>query len=527
MTAIPVTTATATTAGDLRRFERLIPLVLMIAVLLAAILSITPWPVGAYEDDAIYTLLAKALATGEGYRMINLPGAPHATHYPPGYPFMLSLLWRMWPDFPDNVVVFKFANAVLLSLGALGAYWFARVRLGWNALGAAAIATAGTASITMLHLAGLVLSEPLFIAVLFVALLAIERCVDDGNLRTAVAAGALLGALTMVRTLGVFAIAAAVLVLLLNRRLRAAAIVVAVSALFLIPWQLWVGAHQAEIAPILTGKYGSYTTWLADGYREGGLAFARDVTIRNLGGMGNSLSYAVMPVSIRWVRILGLAALVPMVIGGTVVMAKRAPVLVTFFTLYLVVIIVWPFDPLRFMIAVWPVIVLSVASAAQALWRWRVAGTGLRAVRVAALGVIAFLVAGHAAYNWRGYKEQSYAYLQRRAGESAKPLLEWVSRYTQPGDVLSTEHDVLVYLYTGRRGVPTSTFLASQRVKPFAPSENARWMGDMVRTFQPRYLITGWPPHITAADGLTAGTDPLLRKLGSIPNHVVYLRVVE
>ena len=115
MTAIPITASAATTAGDVRRFERLIPLVLMIAVLLAAIQSITPWPVGAYEDDAIYTLLAKALATGEGYRMINLPGAPHATHYPPGYPFMLSLLWRMWPDFPDNVVVFKFANAVLLS----------------------------------------------------------------------------------------------------------------------------------------------------------------------------------------------------------------------------------------------------------------------------------------------------------------------------------------------------------------------------------------------------------------------------
>jgi len=107
--------------SDLRqRIERLMPLILMVAVLLAAILSITPWPVGAYEDDAIYTLLAKALATGDGYRMINLPGSPHATHYPPGYPFFLSLLWRIAPDFPDNVVVFKFANAVLLAGGCVG-----------------------------------------------------------------------------------------------------------------------------------------------------------------------------------------------------------------------------------------------------------------------------------------------------------------------------------------------------------------------------------------------------------------------
>ena len=35
------------------RLERLIPLFLVIGVLLAAILSITPWPVGAYEQPGI------------------------------------------------------------------------------------------------------------------------------------------------------------------------------------------------------------------------------------------------------------------------------------------------------------------------------------------------------------------------------------------------------------------------------------------------------------------------------------------
>lgn len=523
MTSMP-----SSNSGDVRqRIERLIPFVLMIAVLVAAILSITPWPVGGYEDDAIYTLLAKALATGDGYRMINLPGSPHATHYPPGYPLMLSLLWRVWPVFPDNVVVFKFANAVLLAISAGGVYWFARARLGWSALSAAGVAAAGTASITMLHLAGLVLSEPLFVCLLFAGLLATEQCVDSGSIRTAVTAGVLLGALTMVRTVGVVAIGAAVLVLLVNRRLRAAAVVVALSALFLVPWQLWVGAHQGEIAPILTGKYGAYSSWLADGYREGGLGFAKDVAIQNLASTGNSMSYTVMPVFVWWARVLALVALVPMVIGGLVAMAKRAPVLVSFFALYLVLITAWPFNPYRFLLAMWPIIVLGVWSAARALWRWRAGSAGFKVVRVVALGAVAFLVAGHAAYNWRGYDEQSWVINQRRAGESAKPLVEWVARYTRPEDVLSTEHDVVVYLYTGRRGVPTSTFLASQRVKPFGPEEDARWMETMVRTFQPRYLITGWPPHVTAADSLTARAAPVLRRLGSIPSHVVYERVAQ
>ena len=42
-----------------RRLERLMPLIIMVAVLLAAILSFTPWPVGVYEDDA--TLIVAAL----------------------------------------------------------------------------------------------------------------------------------------------------------------------------------------------------------------------------------------------------------------------------------------------------------------------------------------------------------------------------------------------------------------------------------------------------------------------------------
>lgn len=504
------------------RLERLVPVVLVFGVFLAAVLSITPWPVGAYEDDAIYTLLAKALATGDGYRMINLPGTPHATHYPPGYPFVLSLLWRLSPQFPDNVVVFKFANAVLLAVAAGGAYWFARGRLGYSAVGAAVVAAAGTASITMLHLAGLVLSEPLFVALLFLAIPSLERSVSGENLRDAVIAGALLGALATVRTIGVVAIGAAILVLLLHRRFRAAAVIVTVSALFLVPWQLWVSAHQGEIAPILVGKYGSYGGWLADGYREGRLAFARDVVIQNLAGMGNTLSYLVMPAQVRWPRLLALMVLAPTLIAGLVVLWKRAPVLVAFFTLYVMLIAVWPFDPHRFLLALWPVIVLALGAVAQAAWQRRRA-SGLRFL---ALGAVGFLGAGHAAYNWRGYQEQSWAWLQQRAGESARPLVEWVARYTRPEDVLSTEHDVVVYLYTGRRGVPTTTFLASQRVKRFTAADDARWMGTMVQTFQPRYLITGWPAHITAADSLSAGAAPVLRRLGSIPSHTVYERVV-
>lgn len=508
------------------RMERLLPLVLVIGVLLAAILIITPWPVGAYEDDAIYTLLAKALATGEGYRMINLPGEPHATHYPPGYPLVLSLLWRAWPEFPENVVLFKFANAVFLAISAWGMFWFGRRRLQLGAVGAAVIAAVGTASVMTLHLAGLVLSEPLFLALFFLSLPLVERCADEGRMRDAIGAGAMLGALSMVRTLGAVAIGAALLVLLLRRRIRPAISLTAAAALFIVPWQLWVGAYQNEIAPVLTGKYGAYWPWMMDGYREGGVPFARAVVIENLAGMGNSLSYALMPVSYRWPRIFSLVALVPLLAVGLAALWKRAPVLVLFFVAYVGVIVVWPFHPHRFLIALWPALVVVVAESVRIVWRWAPRRFLSRGLRLGACAAAAYLVIGHAAYNWRGYADQSWVDLQRQAGESAKPLVEWVARYTQPEDVLSTEHDVVVYLYTGRRGVPTSTFLARQRVNPFTPEEVVRWVETVLTTYQPRLFITGWSAHLRAADTLAARTPPVLRRLGAIPGHVVYEHAV-
>ncbi|HSA57076.1 MAG TPA: glycosyltransferase family 39 protein [Gemmatimonadaceae bacterium] len=522
---VPATDAASAAPHLRRRLERLVPLVLVMLVFLAAVLSITPWPVGAFVDDAIYTLLAKALATGEGYRMINLPGAPHATHYPPGYPFVLSLLWRLSPEFPDNVVVFKFANAVFLAAAAAGVYWFARRRLEFRVVSAAVIAFVGTATILMLHLAGLVLSEPLFIALLLPALFLVERTVEEGRMRHAIAAGLVLGALSMVRTLGAVAVGGAVVVLLFRRRYAAALGLAAAAALFLVPWQLWLSAYQGETPAILVGKYGAYGPWMMDGYREGGLDFARAVVLKNLVGIGDELGYVLMPLPRWWPRILSLIAAAPLLIGGLVLLARRAPGLAAFLVLYLGVIVIWPFSPYRFLIAIWPLLVLTAFVAVRALWQWATRGNPARSLRLAALAPLAYLVAGHAAYNWVQYRDETWIVLQRRAGESAKPLVEWVARYTQPDDLLSTEHDATVYLYTGRRGVPTSTFLARQRVSPFTPDEHVTWVRTMIETFEPRYFITGFTAHLMAADTLAARTPPVLRRLGAIQNHVVYERI--
>jgi hypothetical protein len=147
-------------------------------------------------------VLAKSLATGHGYRNLNLPGTPFATHYPPGYPLFLALLWRIGPAFPGNVVLFKLANVVFLAVAAAFAYRLGheRMRLG---VGAALVAViAGTASTPALYLSSMVLSETMFLALAIPFLLWAEARLEreKADFRTATLLGVCAGLLMLVRT---------------------------------------------------------------------------------------------------------------------------------------------------------------------------------------------------------------------------------------------------------------------------------------------------------------------------------------
>jgi hypothetical protein len=273
-------TAGSPTSGAV---DRIAPFALAAVAVAVALLTVTPWPVGVFQDDAIYVVLAKALASGQGFRMINMPGAPHATHFPPGYPLFLAALWRLYPSFPDNIVLFKFANTIFLAATAYGTYVFARVRLGLGIAGASVAATVGTLSVVILLITGVVLSEPLYMALLVPTLLAAERTADEAHTRQAIVTGALIGVLSLVRTVGVFALPAALVVLALRRRWRDAVALALAALVFIIPWQLWVSAYQGEVPGAFVGKYGAYGSWLVAGYKAGGLPFARAVLAKKRG----------------------------------------------------------------------------------------------------------------------------------------------------------------------------------------------------------------------------------------------------
>src|SRR4029453_8936176 len=74
--------------------EAVLAAVLIAAIYLAASLS-TALLVGAWNDDGVYTVLGKSLAEGHGYHSLHLVGDPVQVKYPPGFPILLAVLWRL------------------------------------------------------------------------------------------------------------------------------------------------------------------------------------------------------------------------------------------------------------------------------------------------------------------------------------------------------------------------------------------------------------------------------------------------
>jgi len=109
---------------------------LLVAGLLAGawiyLRAITP-EIGAGYDDSAYVGLARAVAEGKGYRQILLPDAPLEYHFPPGWPILLSIVWRINPAFPNNADGFKLIATICMLL-AMIVYFRWRVWRGENPL---------------------------------------------------------------------------------------------------------------------------------------------------------------------------------------------------------------------------------------------------------------------------------------------------------------------------------------------------------------------------------------------------------
>jgi hypothetical protein len=510
-----------------------LPLVVGLVVGAIALAAITPVPVGIFWDDGVYLISAKALATGAGYHLIHLPGAPNAVHFPPAYPALLALVWLARPEFPANVAWLKIVNPVLLGISAGLACAFGVRRLALPPIAAAATVLVCAASLPLLVVTGVLFSEPLFLVVLFASLLVAERANDQGGWYWPFLAGLSAGALALVRTAGIALLPAVIVSLLLSRqrfRLRAALIATAGALVALAPWELWVASRAATLAPSLRGSYGPYLDWVFALYRERGPGFGLVIARENILSIYRTLGIALFPFGARPIRPL-LVALLLVVAGlGLVTSARRARTLVWFLALYFAMVLAWPYAPDRFLWAVWPLAGLLVALGSVEAWRLGRAAsarTGVRASAALACAVGMFALGDHAAYSARGVSRQWNDVAARTNAAALIPLADWISANTEAGDVVACDGEPFVHLYTGRIVVPVhilspDEYLAGTPVEQAAADLRALFMAH-----RPRYAVfTAGSEELAAAPQLSgANGSPRLELLATLPGGGAAFRV--
>lgn len=492
------------------RLKAWLPWLVGALTLVAAIHAIEPLPIGVFYDDAQYVILAKSLATGQGYRFLNLPGAPAGTHFPPGYPAFLALIWRISPAFPENVALMKFANAILLGVVALVTYRFANRTLELSAGVAAATALAGAVTIPSLVLSSSIMSEPLFLAMLVPMLAWSEKETSaahgSAGIRAPLLLGASAGMLTLVRTHGIALVAAVAVAYFVRRRRREAMLSTAAALIVLAPWLIWVAAHHDALPPLVRGAYGSYFAWLMAGFRDEGLHLLVVTLPDNVATIWMSIVRSIVP-DIHWSLDLLVGGLFIGLSSIGVVKCWRCARAMTLFVLfYFAIVLVWPFSPLRFVWGVWPLVMLFPAAGLATAWNVEVLRHTV-VQRGALIAAALVLCGGMTSFNARGYENAWWSSNARYHSRRVVPQLAWVTRATQPRDVIASDAEASVYLYTGRLAVPITSFTAAEYARERTAKEQIAVVSQLLDQYRPRYVLAT-SPHVVAATAQLAQSRP-------------------
>ncbi|HEY2844036.1 MAG TPA: hypothetical protein VGJ09_10310 [Bryobacteraceae bacterium] len=413
---------------------------------------------GEAHDDAIYHIVSKALAEGDGYRITSLPAAPFETKYPPLLIWMLALVWRINPRFPENLMLVTALQwAMIPPFLWLSLMWLKRAGLSsvqrWIGLTLLAIGP-----YTVLFGAG-IFTEVLFTFLLLGSLLACEEArTRPAGWKWAAAAGFLAGLGFLTRTAGIAAIVAVPLVFVLwKKRWEAAAFLLAA-----LPeaggWTVWSKLHQTPATDLMTLYNTNYLRFELVNVHFSDLGV---VVWKNVGDMlyaMGALAFSMELDSFGW-------QLVRMTVAAGIMRGLsrhwRNPVLQPYILIAILTtaeLLVWHYPPnLRLMYPLLPLFMAGLIwegghfvdlirkarahrQSSQRAAAWVISGIGVVAL------VTAVWMQGYMLFrtlpdmvrdNERTLAEQTAVY-------------DWIDRHAEPGAAILASNPS-IYLYTGRR----------------------------------------------------------------------------
>lgn len=412
---------------------------------------------GFYHDDSLYWVSARSLATGNGYRIESLPSQPYQTKYPPLYPALLALIWKLNPNFPQNLPIATLFAWSLLPIFLI-ALWFLLRRYGlprWerNVL----LALAACSPVTIVFSFSL-MAELLFTALLLATIILAERAgKPEAPLWLAVIAG-LLGALAyLTKSVAAPLLLTAPLCLAYQRQFRKAIAFGVAMFPAVAGWQWWVTSHLSHSWDLVTLYYTNYTAY--EIYNVPLHDLPRVVWYNLDGflqGAGRLLIFDVPYGSPYFERVIAVAA-----IAGCVRLTKRTrayqyPLAALGISALL---LVWHFPPdQRFVFPLYPLLLMgfatevrNVCQAVQINWskpvfadRFAAAGIGALVATIAAVAVFCNIFA-----LTRFFPDLFASYAADLAAR--RHAYEWIDDNVPSDANVYAYRDPLVFLYTGRR----------------------------------------------------------------------------
>jgi len=417
------------------------PGTLALGVFLLALWAQGATLVGVFFDDGIYVTLGKALALGQGYRNIHLPDSPPGIHYPPLYPLLVSFVWRLWPSFPANAAAMALLDAASLAAAAAIVTQHAR-RLPLPAPARLVALASGFAAFPLLTVVRMRLSEPLFLLLAAGAVSVADR--DQPSHKDGLLAGLLAGLCYLAKSVGISVVVGIVLALWLRNQRRSALAAGAASLVVVAPWVLWVALHSGQVDPRLA----NYTTYFAEAHEAGWRAILGGLKLRAL----EPVAALLVPRTPPWAWYPLAAITVAALLLGALQAARATPALVAALALYLAVVSLWPFPPHRFVWIVLPWLLLWIALGLAAAWR-----SGPRGRWIAGLAA-AMLLAGYLPREAVSLAGRRFASAADGISLPFRTLISSIVQETPPSAVVASEDEALIYLYTGRRSVPSHLF---------------------------------------------------------------------
>jgi hypothetical protein len=467
---------------------------------------------GMMVDDAWYVILAKALADGEGYRLLNAPGGEFILPmYPPGFPLLLSLVFRAGTEFPDNVILLKTVSiAAMLAVSLLSYLYLHRFRgLPAHVAALAAMAIALTPSFVFLA-TSTVMSECVFTLALLAAVVLAHRAVERQSERALlqVVFVALAAVVTMfVRSVGVAVVAAIFFYLLKERLWSRAAMFAAVVTMCLLPWLAYSRAYQPTLEQqqrhrgAILYSYGQQFWMRWAGSASTGRITAADlgdrvrnnvidVGARGMGGIfapallrgpdesgeelltiGGSIGWTFVGMGNMPVNMAVSCVLAAIVLVGFVRTVRRGATPAEFLVpISLLITVLWPWLTFRFVVPLTPFLFVYFVNGLPA-------AAGLRIARMALLTIAGLHLYDHAGYIMHAHSDRAAIDWIWRFDE-ADDSIRWMDHHVEKHAIIATTNPALVHLHTNHATITLDTLTEPWSVWR---ERGARYVAPLVR----------------------------------------------